>query len=80
VASRQPALVKIPTNEIGEIVNGKTYWQQKVQEVTYSHLNVTIHNFKHHTMKQWEVIHANLAKLFIIDPPLKPSIVEKYLQ
>ncbi len=46
----------------------------------YSHLNVFVRNFKHHTPKQWEVIHVKLTKLFIIDPPLKPSIVEKYLQ
>jgi hypothetical protein len=48
--------------------------------MAYSHLNVFICNFKQHTPKQWEVIHVKLAKLFIIDPPLKPGIVEKYSQ
>jgi hypothetical protein len=34
---------------------------------------------KHHAPKQWEAIHVNFAKFFfIIDPPLKPSTMEKY--
>jgi hypothetical protein len=36
-------------------------------------------NFRHHTPKQWEAIHADLAKKNFIDPPLKPGIVEKYM-
>ncbi len=80
MASRQPALVKIPIDETGEIVNGRTYWQQKVQDVAYSHLDVFVCNFKHHTPKQQEAIHADLVKLFFIDPPLKLGNVEKYLQ
>jgi hypothetical protein len=71
--------VKIPTDETRDIVSGKTYWEQKVREVAYSHLDMFVHNFKHHTPKQWEVIHVDLAKLFIIDPPLKLDIVEKYM-
>jgi hypothetical protein len=39
-----------------------------------------VHNFKQHTPKQWEAIHVDLAKLFLMDPALKPDIVEKYLQ
>ncbi len=52
VASRQPALVKIPTDETEEIINGRTYWQQKVRNVAYSHLDMFFCNFKHHTSKQ----------------------------
>ncbi len=40
VASRQPTLVKIPIDETREIVSGRTYWQQNVQDVAYSHLDV----------------------------------------
>jgi hypothetical protein len=39
-----------------------------------------VRNFKHHTPKQWEAIHVDLAKLFLVDPPLKLGIVEKYMQ
>ncbi len=64
VAFGQPALVRTPTDEIGEIVSGRTCWPQKVQKVVYSHLNVSVRNFKHHTLKQWEAIHADFVKLF----------------
>ncbi len=63
VAFGQPALVRIPTYEIGEIVSGRTYWQQMVQKVAYSHLDVFV---RHHTPKQWEAIHADFVKLFLI--------------
>ncbi len=61
-------------------MSGKTYRQQKIREVACHHLHVSICNFRLHTPKQWEAIHANLTKFFTIDPPLKPLIVEKYLQ
>ncbi len=34
-------------------------------------MDVLIHNFKQHTSRQWELIHAELGQLFNINPPLK---------
>lgn len=53
VTSMQPLLVRIPIDETGEILSGRKYWQQKVREVTYHHLNVLIRNFRLHIPKQW---------------------------
>ncbi len=72
--------MKVPTDETGEIVSGRTYWQQKVKEVAYAHLKISVRKFQLHTPKQWELIHAELAQLFYIDPPLKTNTVEKYIQ
>jgi hypothetical protein len=33
-----------------------------------------------HTKAQWDAIHGDLAKIFIIDPPLRPLTMERYLQ
>ncbi len=55
VAFGQPALVRIPIDEIGEIVSGRTYWQQKVQKVAYSHLDVFV-----------RTTHQNNGRLFML--------------
>ncbi len=64
VAFGQPTLVRIPTDETGKIISVRTYWPQKVQKVVHSHLNVSVHNSRHHRPKQWEAIHADFAKKF----------------
>jgi hypothetical protein len=73
----QPQLIKFPTKEVKEISSGKTYWQQKVKEVAYIHLNVSICNFRLHIKAQWDAIHGDLAKIYIIDPPLRPLTMER---
>jgi hypothetical protein len=72
--------VRIPINENGEIVNGWRYWQQKVKEMAYCHLDVSIYNFKTHLQTQWDAIHAKFGQLFRIEPPLKLGTIEKYMQ
>ncbi len=43
-------------------------------------MDVLVHNFRLRTKAQWDAIHGDLAKIFIIDPPLKPLTMERYLQ
>jgi hypothetical protein len=48
--------------------------------VAYNHLDLRLVNFRSHTTKQWEVIHAKLDGLFYSDPHLKDRMVENYMK
>jgi hypothetical protein len=56
------------TNAQGEITWLKGVWTRTINEVAYEHLDLTHVNFKAHTLKQWEAIHVDLAKVFYYDP------------
>ncbi len=42
-----------------------------MKDVAYAHLDISICNFEQHSLKQWELIHGELAQLFFNDPLLK---------
>jgi hypothetical protein len=48
--------------------------------VAYNHLDLTSVNFRSHTKKQWEAIHAKLIGLSYYDPPLKERTMENYMK
>jgi hypothetical protein len=70
----------ISTNAQGEIMVLKGVWTRTTKEVAYEHLDLTHVNFMAHTLKQWEAIHADLAKVFYYDPPLKDRTMENYVK
>lgn len=70
----------IPTNAQGEITSLKGHWIRTIKEVAYNHLDLKLVNFRSHTTKQWEVIHAKLDGLFYYDPHLKDRMVENYMK
>ncbi len=46
-----------------------------MKEDTYKHLDFIVVNFKVHTLKQWETIQTDLAKVFYYDPTVKVKMV-----
>lgn len=80
MATCQQSLTWISTNAQGEIMGLEGVWTRTTKEVAYEHLDLTHVNFKAHTLKQWEAIHANLAKVFYYDPPLKDRTMENYVK
>ncbi len=80
MATCHQSLIWIPTNAQGEIIGLKGVQTRTTKEATYEHLDLTHVNFKAHTLKQWEAIHANLAKVFYYDPPLKDRTLENYVK
>jgi len=80
MATCHQSFTRIPTNAQGEIIGLKGVCTRIAKEVAYEHFDLTHVNFKAHTLKQWEAIHADLAKVFYYDPPLKDRILENYVK
>ncbi len=68
------------TNAQDEVTKLKGVWTRTMKEDTYKHLDFIVVNFEAHTLKQWETIHANLAKVFYYDPTVKVKMVENYVK